>query len=195
MGMRKPLRRGIVVLTCAALGAAVTGRAAAEGPPRPEPPPTAAHGTIRPEAPPRAPAPQSASTSGAATTSVTSSSPSLAFAPPTPSAQTPSVSRTQTRKVVRRAHVAKKDPAPKPPSEPVRLLASWRAGGELLSTSAGGLTKTPSSSESLLLLLVGLALVVLVLGETTLLRMAARAPEPQRTAEEPLPIRRVQLRR
>jgi hypothetical protein len=47
----------------------------------------------------------------------------------------------------------------------------------------------------LLLLLVGLALVVLVLGETTFLRRAARAPAPQRAAEEPLPIRRVQLRR
>lgn len=89
----------------------------------------------------------------------------------------------------------KKDPPParKAPSLPVQSLAS--SGGEFLATSAVSLAKTPSDSERLLLLLVGLALVVLVLGETTFLRMAARAREPQRAAEESLPIRRVQLRR
>lgn len=69
------------------------------------------------------------------------------------------------------------------------------AGGEILSTSAHGLAKKPSSSESLLLLLVGLALVVLVVGETTFLRLAARGSERKRAAEEPLPIRQVQLKR
>jgi hypothetical protein len=69
------------------------------------------------------------------------------------------------------------------------------AGGKILATSAHGLTKTPTSSESLLLLLVGLALVVLVVGETTFLRLAARGSQPRRATEEPLPIRRVQLRR
>jgi hypothetical protein len=75
----------------------------------------------------------------------------------------------------------------------VESIAS--TGGQILSTSAHGLTKAPSSSESLLLLLVGLALVVLVVGETTFLRLAGRGPQPQRAAEEPLPIRQVQLRR
>jgi hypothetical protein len=82
----------------------------------------------------------------------------------------------------------------------VESIAS--TGGQILVTSAHGLTKAPSSSESLLLLLVGLALVVLVVGETTFLRLAARGPQPQRAgpqpqraAEEPLPIRQVQLRR
>jgi hypothetical protein len=69
------------------------------------------------------------------------------------------------------------------------------SGGELLTTSARGLAQTPSSGESLLLLLVGLALVVLVVGETTFLRLAGRAPDRQRPAEEPLPIHRVQLKR
>ena len=80
-------------------------------------------------------------------------------------------------------------------SRPFRELAAWTSGRDLLATSAGGLAAPPSSGESLLLLLVGLALVVLVLGETTFLRRAARAHAPQRTVEEPLPIRRVQLRR
>jgi hypothetical protein len=70
----------------------------------------------------------------------------------------------------------------------------WNHGREVLETSARGLAAPPSSRESLLLLLVGLALVALVLGETTFLRRAARAPAAQRVAEEP-PIRRVQLRR
>jgi hypothetical protein len=72
------------------------------------------------------------------------------------------------------------------------LLAS---GGELLTTSARDLAQPSSSGASLLLLLVGLALVVLVVGETTFLRKAGRAPGRRRTAEEPLPIRRVQLKR
>ena len=71
----------------------------------------------------------------------------------------------------------------------------WNQGREVLETSARGLAAPPSSRESLLLLLVGLALVALVLGETTFLRRAARSSVPQRVAEEPLPIRRVQLRR
>ena len=79
------------------------------------------------------------------------------------------------------------------PTPPVESIAS--TGGQFLATSAHGLTKAPSSSESLLLLLVGLALVVLVVGETTFLRLAARGPAPQRAAEEPLPIRQVQLKR
>ena len=79
------------------------------------------------------------------------------------------------------------------PRKPVESLAA--AGGEFLKTSAHGLTKTPSSSETQLLLQVGLALVVLVVGETTFLRLAARRPSQQRAAEEPLPIRRVQLKR
>jgi hypothetical protein len=88
---------------------------------------------------------------------------------------------------------AKKDPPVRLPTKPVESIAA--TGGQILVTSAHGLTKAPSSSESLLLLLVGLALVVLVVGETTFLRLAARRPAPQRAAEEPLPIRRVQLRR
>jgi hypothetical protein len=91
---------------------------------------------------------------------------------------------------------AKKDPPIRLPTKPVESIAS--TGGQILATSAHGLTKAPSSSESLLLLLVGLALVVLVVGETTFLRLAARGPQPQRAhaaPEEPLPIRQVQLKR
>ncbi|HSB38403.1 MAG TPA: hypothetical protein VLD13_04880 [Gaiellaceae bacterium] len=94
----------------------------------------------------------------------------------------------------RHARVSKPDP-PKVPLRPVESLASWAVRGELLSSSARGLSGTSSSGQSLLLLLVGLGLVVLVVGETTFLRRAARAPRPRGGPEEPLPIRRVQLRR
>jgi hypothetical protein len=90
----------------------------------------------------------------------------------------------------------KKDPPVRLPTKPVESIAA--TGGQILATSAHSLTKAPSSSESLLLLLVGLALVVLVVGETTFLRLAARGPQPQRAhaaPEEPLPIRQVQLKR
>jgi hypothetical protein len=89
----------------------------------------------------------------------------------------------------------KADPPPKVSSKPLRELMVWTQGREVLETSARGLAAPPSSRETLLLLLVGLALVALVLGETTFLRRAARGSAPQRAADEPLPIRRVQLRR
>jgi hypothetical protein len=54
---------------------------------------------------------------------------------------------------------------------------------------------TRSSGTNFLLLFVGLGLVLLAIGESTFLRLAARAPKGQRPAEEQLPIRRVQLRR
>ena len=73
----------------------------------------------------------------------------------------------------------------------LRSLASWAPGRKLFDASAA----TPSSGTNFLLLLVGLALVLLTIGETTFLRMAARAPKGRRPTEERLPIRRVQLRR
>jgi len=151
---------------------------------------------VRPEAAPIASAAQSStqktSTSYQGSGSSTSSDASTqayrpAVTPPRPPAQAKHAAKT----VVHRP--AKKDPPVPLPTEPVESIAS--TGGQILATSAHGLTKAPSSSESLLLLLVGLALVVLVVGETTFLRLAARGPAPQRPAEEPLPIRQVQLKR
>jgi hypothetical protein len=150
---------------------------------------------VHPEAAPSASAAQStqktnSSYQGGSTSQ--SSGPYIA-----PASSGPAVTQLQTSHV--RApktpvhRTAKKDPPVRLPTKPVESIAA--TGGQILVTSAHGLTKAPSSSESLLLLLVGLALVVLVVGETTFLRLAARRPAPQRAAEEPLPIRRVQLRR
>lgn len=188
----KKLRLGMAVFACALVAVAAAGPASAERTsPKPQPSPRA-HPLIHPEAAPSAPAPQSANTSGGSTT---------AFQPPVTSASSsPRVvvvthSRTRTVSKPPATHGSKADPPPKVSSRPIRELASWLTGRNVVAKSAQGLAAPASSSESMLLLLIGLGLVVLVLGETTLLRRAARPTAPQRVAEEPLPIRRVQLRR
>ena len=192
----KRLRRGIVALACVVIAAAAAGPAAADGP-KPERSP-ARTPPIRPEAAPSAPAAQTtqrtfSSYQGSSTSSYTPPSTSQTLRPAVTYRPTPPA-RPHTRATQTAAHrPAKKDPPVSGPTKPVESIAS--TGGQILVTSAHGLTKAPSSSESLLLLLVGLALVVLVVGETTFLRLAARGPAPQRAAEEPLPIRQVQLRR
>jgi cobalamin biosynthesis Mg chelatase CobN len=186
---------GIVALACVVIAAAAAGRAAAQGAPKPERSPSPAR-AIHPEAAPSAPAAQktqkslssySGSSTSTYTTPSTQTSRPAVTSPTTPARPHDRVGQTPVRRT------AKKDPPVRIPTKPVESIAA--TGGEILVTSAHGLTKTPSSSESLLLLLVGLALVVLVVGETTFLRLAARGPEPPRAAEEPLPIHRVQLRR
>jgi cobalamin biosynthesis Mg chelatase CobN len=198
----KRLRAGIVALACVVVAAAAAGRAAAEGPPRPERAPSSS-AQIRPEAAPGSAATQetqkSFSTHQSSSSSYQSSSTSNYTTPSTQTSKpavslTTTAARPPTRPAKPPVHgTAKKDPPFRIPPKPVESITA--AGGEILATSAHGLTKSPSSSESLLLLLVGLALVVLVVGETTFLRLAARGSAPRRAAEEPLPIRRVQLRR
>ena len=199
MGSRsKRFRRGIVALACVVVAAAAAGPAAAEGPPKPERSPSRGVAPVRPEAAPSAPAAQTIQKTYSSNQGSTYQGPrsgsSTYTAPPTsrPAVTPPQTSHVRAPKTpVHRT--AKKDPPARLPTRPVESIAS--TGGQILATSAHGLTKAPSSSESLLLLLVGLALVVLVVGETTFLRLAARGPAPQRAAEEPLPIRQVQLRR
>ena len=188
----KKLRFGIAVVACALIAFAAAGRAAAERTsPKPEPSPPA-HPLIHPEAAPSAPTPQSATTGNV---------PSASYSPVTSAQSTPRVAvathfRARTvAKPPAKHNTSNADPPPKVSSRPIRELGSWLTGRDLVATSAHRLTAPASSSESLLLLLVGLGLVVLVLGETTLLRRAARPAAPQRVAEKPLPIRRVQLRR
>jgi hypothetical protein len=188
----KKLRLGIAVSGCALVTVAAAGPAAAERTsPKPQPSPRA-HPLIHAEAAPSAPAPQGATTSG---TRATGFSPTVTSASSSPRVVVVTHSRTRTVSKPPARHRSKADPPPKVSSRPVRELASWLTGRNLVATSAHGLAAPASSSESMLLLLIGLGLVVLVLGETTLLRRAARPTAPQRGAEEPLPIRRVQLRR
>ena len=196
------LRRGTVALVCVVIAATAAGRAAADGP-KPERSPSRGVSPIHPQAAPTAEAAQStqktsASYQGSTEPSSGSSAGASSGSDIPPASQRPAVTPPRTSSSVRAtktpAHgAAKKDPPVRTPTKRVESLAS--SGGQILVTTAHGLTKAPSSSESLLLLLVGLALVVLVVGETTFLRLAARGPARQRAAEEPLPIRQVQLKR
>jgi hypothetical protein len=184
----KRLRQGVGVLACGVVFGAAAGNAAAQGQPSPQPSRSPAHPTIRPD-----PAPGARSSTTASTT--------LSVPPPSSRVSTPSstvpvytparvLEPVHTVKSQTRIHRAKTRSAPQVDPRPVRSLASWAWRGELLATS----TATPSSGTNLLLF-VGLALVLLTIGETTFLRRAARAPKPRRREDERLAVRRVQLRR
>ena len=183
------LRQGIGVLACGVAFGGLAGHAAAQGQPAPEPSRPPARAPIRPDPAPGARAPVVGSTTVVVTTRST----------PTPVTSTPSVSaRTGA---LRPAQAVKKQTptrrtttpsAPRGDGRPLRSLTSWASRGELFATSAA----TQSSGTSFLLLFVGLALVLLTIGETTFLRRAARASKPPRgTDEERLAIHRVQLKR
>jgi cobalamin biosynthesis Mg chelatase CobN len=191
-------RRGVVAFACVVIVATAAGRAAAEGPPKPERSPSPGVSPVHPEAAPSVSAQSTQKTNSSyqgGSTSQSSGPNSGSYVAPAnsrPAVTPPQPAHVRSAKTpVHRT--AKKDPPVRLPTKPVESIAA--TGGQILATSAHGLTKAPSSSESLLLLLVGLALVVLVVGETTFLRLAARGPAPQRAADEPLPIRQVQLRR
>jgi hypothetical protein len=187
----KRLRQGIGVLACVVVFGGAAGNAAAQGPPSPQPSRSPVHPTIRPDPAPGAPSSTTAST----TRSVPPSSPSVST--PSPASTLPVYAPPRALKPVHtvkshtRIHRAKTRSAPRVDTRPIRSLASWAWRGELLATSAA----TPSSGTNFLLLFVGLALVLLTIGETTFLRRAARAPKPRRRTDEQLAVHRVQLRR
>jgi hypothetical protein len=185
----KRLRQGIGLLACGVVFGVVTGQAAAQGPPTPQRPPSPARAPIRPDPAPAAQAPAVTSTTVSAPVSSTpASKPSLATAYSV-SNVTREPARAQATK--RRTQTTTTPSRQDGTARALRSLASWAPGRKLFDTSAA----TPSSGTSFLLLFVGLALVLLTIGETTFLRRAARAPKGRRPAEERLPIRRVQLRR
>ena len=165
MGLRsKRLRRGLVAFACVVVAAAAAGPAAAEGPPKPERSPSQGVAPIHPEAAPSASTAQSTQTSYSSYQGSTYQGPTsgtATYTPPSnsgPAVTPPRTSHVRAAKTpVHRA--AKKDPPALLPTKPVESIAS--TGGQILATSAHGLAKAPSSGESLLLLLVGLALVVL----------------------------------
>jgi hypothetical protein len=98
---------------------------------------------------------------------------------------------TQTQTTKRQKRTTTTPSAQDGTARALRSLASWAPGRKLFDTSA----TSQSSGTNFLLLFVGLALVLLTIGETTFLRRAARAPKGRRPTDERLPIRRVQLRR
>ena len=185
----KSLRQGISLLACGVVFGAVTGSATAEGPPTPQRPPTPARAPIRPDPAPAAQTPAVGSTTVSARVSSTPASSQSHHSAYSTTTAIREPTRTQT---TRRATRRTTTPSTQAGTGPVlRSLAAWAPGRKLFDTSA----VTESSRTDFLLLFVGLALVLLTIGEATFLRLAARAPKGRRPTEERLPIRRVQLRR
>jgi hypothetical protein len=187
----KRLRQGIGVLACGVIFGGAAGHAAAQGPIRPQPARPPAHPSIRPDPAPAARGSIATSTTvSAPPTSTRVSTPTVTSTPPVSAP----ASATRTSHTVHRQPHARSTATPSAPARharPLRSLAFWASRGEALATSAAG----PSSGTSYLLLFVGLALVLLTIGEATFLRRAARASKPERRTNEQLAVHRVQLRR
>ena len=191
MGCGSKKRLWIGVIACGVVFGGAAGNAAAQGPPRPQPPRAPVYPSLRPDPAPGAQSSTAPSTTVSAPTS-------------TPRVSTPSLSSTPTvsapAHALRPAHTVKRPSrtprastrsAPPVDGRPLRSLTTWASRGELVATSVA----TQSSGTSFLLLFVGLALVLLTIGETTFLRRAARAPKPRPRADEQLAVHRVQLKR
>lgn len=185
------LRQGIGVLACGVAFGGVPGHAAAQGQPAPEPSRPPARAPIRPDPAPGARAPIVGSTTIVVPTGSTPVSTPPVTSTPSVSAQTGALRSAQTVKQQTPTGRTTTPSAPRGDGRPLRSLTSWASQGELLATSAA----TRSSGTSFLLLFVGLALVLLTIGETTFLRRAARASKPALPTDERLAVHRVQLRR
>jgi hypothetical protein len=185
----KSLRQGISLLACGVVFGGATCSSTAQGAPTPQRPPTTARAPIRPDPAPAAQTPAVGSTTVSARVSSTpaSNQPLHSAYPATTATREPTRAQA-TRKATRRTTSPSKQVSTE---RALRSLAAWAPGRKLFDTSA----VTQSSRTDFLLLFVGLALVLLTIGEATFLRLAARAPKGRRPTDERLPIRRVQLRR
>lgn len=201
MNARRLVFRGMFVAACAllafvgpALGAGLQPQAPPHSHPQPHP---------RGHAPQPVPWPGATATKSSApsTSSVSTSSVSTSI---------PTLRRTARVAVVVRA-IHEPVAAPKhqrqqparhskaqPPAQGHGRPVGWRDAAAF-----NELRSVASSSSSALLLIAGIALLLLVIGETTFLGMASsrlgvagpQGPVTPRAPEEPLAIRRVQLRR
>lgn len=198
MSARQAMFRGAVVVVCA-LGAMVLGAQGAQAEPKPETPPS--HSVNSPKPSPTPGAASTTSSGATASTSTTTASTvvgTTATAHNSSPASSASTALRQSYPPPRRAHTAL--PKPKPDRAPPKL-------GQLFELRVlAGLRDLPSvesPTSSGWLLAAGFALVLLVVAETSFLGLAGsrfgvggdRSAGKRRPAEEPLAIRRVQLRR
>jgi hypothetical protein len=201
--------RGAVVVVCA-LGAMVLGAQSAQAEPKPETPPPS-HSVNSPKP---SPTPGAASTKSSGATASTSTAPAsssgasssisstvvgtTATVHNSSSASSLSTAPRQSYTPPRSAHTA--PPKPKPDRVPPKLGRLFELH---VLTDLRELPSVASSDSSRWLLAAGFALVLLVVAETSFLGLAgsrfgvggAPSAAKRRTAEEPLAIRRVQLRR
>jgi hypothetical protein len=184
--------RGMVVAACALLALAVTTQRAQAAPPKPQAPPRA-HRT----APHPAPWPGASATKSVMSTSSSSASASTSI----PAA--PHVARAVVVVAAQRSAAPATPLRPKPRTRAKPARDPGLPIGFQDSAGLNELRSVATSGDSALLLVAGLVLLLLVIGETTFLGLAGsrlevarvRAPVRRPPPEEPLPIRRVQLRR
>ena len=196
----------LVGCSFAALGIAGTP-AQAQGL-KPEPAPPTAGGSLRPDPAPGAQISEassavssSPSSSASLPASLPSSRPAAGSASPSSAPPSSSVSRVTTHAPGHASEKRVRPSAPAKPARPLPSLALWTWRGAL-SAFGSGHASTPASS-SLPLLAAGLALLVLVIGETTFLGLAAsvfriparRPQESRRSVEASYPIRQILPRR
>jgi len=183
--------QGMFTVACALLAFAATAQRA-QAAPKPVAPPHAHHQALKPVPWPGASSTNSSSSTGFLSTSI------------------PAVRRVARSAVIARAiyrpdasasatpqRPAPRSKAPPPAQDRGRPVGFQDAAG------LSELRSAASSSSSTLPLAAGIALLLLVIGETTFLGLASsrlgvsgpRGPVTRRPPEEPLPIRRVQLRR
>src|SRR4051794_3686470 len=182
---------GMLAVACALLAFAATAQRA-QASPKPVAPPHAHHQALKP-----VPWPGPSSSNASSSTRSVSTSP-------------PAVRRVARSAVVTRAiyrPVASASPTPQrsaPRSKaPPPAQDRGRPVGFQDAAGLSELRSAASSSNSALPLAAGIALLLLVIGETTFLGLAssclgvsgARGSVTRRPPEEPLSIRRVQLRR
>jgi Predicted solute binding protein len=190
--------RGAVVVVCA-LGAMVLGAQSAQAEPKPETPPSHSVKSPKPSPTPGAASTKSsgatASTSATTASTVVGTTATVHNSSPASSAST---ALRQSYTPPRRAHTAPPKPKPDRASPKLGQLFELRVLAGLRDLPS---VESPTSSGWLLA--AGFALVLLVVAETSFLGLAGSrfgvggdpSAGKRRPAEEPLAIRRVQLRR
>lgn len=204
MNARRSVVGRVLVLGCALFVTAFAAESAQAGP-KPESPPQLHSGSTSPQPVPWSNSYQkSSATTGVARTSVSTDGSASVSTPTRPVRRAPAtagnVDRASSSAVVRpsRSTTPRQKRALRAPA----WLSEWPIG---LHAAAGlnVVQSVESSKDSSLLFVAGIALVLIVIAEASFLRIGgsrlgvagARAPAKRRHADEPLPIRRVQLRR
>jgi hypothetical protein len=183
------LRRAVVLLSCAALAGVAAQAPAARGTPRPEPAHRSPPATLRPDAVPGSSARSSATQNVPATSQPRVSGSTVRTTTPPPASVVSSSPRVRVERRLT-PPTAKKSTASRRPPQPSHAHAA--------ALSLRGPRLAPSHGSSFLLF-AGLLLALLVVGETTFLRLAASRfaiADPGRRARRPVsgapyPIRRV----
>ena len=195
MSPRLAMLRGMSAVACALLVLALSARLAHAGPRPVAPPHSQGNSSPQPD-----PSPGASSAKNTKTSTPLSSSRASTYTPPVPRvvATRPSVHHAS---VSRASTPARQGHRASPKTHRPLLAGGLLAGGLMKAAGPDVLPSVGSSSGSALLLVAGFALVLLVLAEASFLGLAgsrfglARGRAKPQSEDDPLAIRRVELRR